>query len=158
MHQPRRRIDIFAALVRFQPDSASYQGDLGRSWNYIGIIRDDERNHDQAIRAFKNAVREQETAVRKTDSADLYRWYLANHLENLGEQYLDLGRPAEGLPYYNDALKIRRELSQANPEKRQYALDLVNALVASGNIERHLGKLIRHGGCSRRRNALLPGL
>ena len=130
-----------AALVRSQPDSASYQGDLGRSWNYLGVIHDDARNHDGAIRAFQNAVRRaSKRPSRKTDSADLYRWYLANHLENLGEQYFDLGRPAEGLPYYNEALKIRRELSQANPEKRQYCPRPRQRLVASGNIERHLGE------------------
>ncbi len=125
--------------MRFEPDSASYHGDLGRSYNYVGVIRDEARNHEPAIRAFRDAIREQQIAIGKTDSADLYRWYLANHLENLGEQYLDTGRPAEGLKHYNDALKIRRDLSASNPEKRQYKLELASALEFLGNIERHLG-------------------
>ena len=64
----------------------------------------------------------------------------ANHLDNLGEQYIDLGRMAEGLPYYERALRINRELSKAHPESRFHAVELVKRLVALGNIRRHAGR------------------
>ena len=89
---------------------------------------------------FQRTVVEQQTAIGKSDSPDLWKPNLANHLENLGEQYLDLGlHPEEGLPFYQQAIEIRRELSRAHPENRQYALDLVKALLALGAIQRHLG-------------------
>ena len=89
--------------------------------------------------AFKNAVAEQRKAIEKTNTADEYRFFLANHLDNLGEQYIDQGHPAEGLPHYQEALRLRRELSRTHPENRRSLVDLVRALVALGNIQRHLG-------------------
>ena len=43
------------------------------------------------------------------------------------------------MPFYQQALEIRRELSRAHPENRQYTLDLVKALLTLGTIQRHLG-------------------
>ena len=46
---------------------------------------------------------------------------------------------AEGLPYYERALRISRDLSKAHPESRFHAVELVKRLVALGNIRRHQG-------------------
>ena len=45
----------------------------------------------------------------------------------------------DGLPHYERALRISRELSGAHPESRDHALELVKRLVALGNIRRHEG-------------------
>ena len=134
-----RAIDIFGELERSQPDSANSYAELGLSWNDKGILYDDARNHDEAIHAFTNAVAEQQTAIRKSATPDFYKTYLWNHLENLGEQYLDLGRPDEGLPFYRQAQEIRAELSRAHPENMKYTLYLVEGLIKLGTIERHVG-------------------
>ena len=109
-------------------------------WNDLGVLHDEARNNALALLAFQHAVFEQQTAVAKTDLADLYKSNLSNHLENEGEQYLDLGlQPAEGLPFYHQAIEIRRDLCRDHPENRQYTLDFVKALMTLGSIERHLG-------------------
>ncbi len=133
-------IAIWAALVTAQPDSAIFHGDLGLSWNIKGIFYDDARNNADAKVAFEKAVAEQRTALAKSSSTDIYKYYLWNHLENLGEQYLDLGHPADGLPFYREAQKLREELSQAHPENRQYTIQLAEGLIKLGTIERRMGE------------------
>ena len=46
----------------------------------------------------------------------------------------------KGLPYYEEGLKIRRELADRNPENRDYALGYARASILLGNVERHAGK------------------
>ena len=136
----RRSVEVFEGLVRAQPDQANYHSELGLSWNFLGHLYDEARNNSDAIRPFNQAIIEQRLAVSKSNDAEEYRKYLCNHLEDLGEQSVDLGRVEEGLPLYEEALKYRRELSAAHPESREYSLELVKALVALGNIQRHDGK------------------
>ena len=90
--------------------------------------------------AFDAAVTEQKVAISKIKPDDNFRWVLCTYLENLGEQYVDLGRPWEGLPRYQEALKIRRELTRDHPENKAYSDTLIKALLALGSIERHLGE------------------
>ncbi len=60
---------------------------------------------------------EQQLAVDKAKEVDEYRGYLANHLDNLGEQFVDLGRVAEGLPLYRRSLQIFRDLKRGSSER-----------------------------------------
>ena len=107
----QRAIDTFTDLVRSHPETALFHCDLGLSWNDLGYFLDEGRNNTEALRAFEHAILEQQTAIAKTDSPDLWKPSLANHFENLGEQYLDLGlHPEEGLPFYQQAIEIRREV------------------------------------------------
>jgi tetratricopeptide (TPR) repeat protein len=109
------------------------------SWNYLGVIHDDARRNVEAIACFERAIKEQEIAIDKTRDADLYKGFLCYHLDNLGEQFIDLGRLSDGMPHYERALRISRELSAADPKNRFHALELVKRLVALGNIRRHEG-------------------
>jgi hypothetical protein len=63
------------------------------------------------------------------------------YLENLGEQYLDLGPPVDGLPPYEQALETRRELQRSHAEEVRYVRQLGVALNNIAGIERRLGKL-----------------
>jgi tetratricopeptide (TPR) repeat protein len=118
---------------------ASFHSDLALCWNDLGCLEDGARNNGIALRHFERAITEQQLAIAKKASDDTYKNHLCNHLDNLGEQYVDLGRPEDGLPHYQEALKIRRELSQTHPENRQYTLALVDSLITLGTIERHIG-------------------
>jgi serine/threonine-protein kinase len=135
----QKSVSLYENLVRSQPGLARVHGELGLSWNYLGIIHDDARKNVEAIACFERAMKEQQIAIDKARDADLYKGYLCNHLDNLGEQYIDLGRLPEGLPYYERALRISRELSAAHPENRFHAVELVKRLVVLGNIRRHEG-------------------
>ena len=116
-----RAIEVFKALVRAQPDHGVYHSELGLSLNYLGCLYDEARKNTEALARFEQAVAEQQLAVDHTKDADSYRLYLANHLTNLGEQYVDLGRVGEGLSIYRRSERIRRDLSAAHPDDRTYA-------------------------------------
>jgi serine/threonine-protein kinase len=135
----QKAIDVFTDLVRAQPDRASYHGELGLSWNLMGILYDEARKNTEAIAPFEHAVAEQQRAVDIAKDADDYRLYLANHLANLGEQYVDLGRVAEALPLLARSLQINRDLSAAHPDVRYYSLEVLKSLIRQGTTERHNG-------------------
>ena len=135
----RRSTDFFRDLVRAQPETARFHNELALSLDGLGRLHDEARNNTEAMRAFESAVREQKAAIAQTKPADELERILSFHLDNLGEQYFDLGQPNKGLPHYEEALKIRRELCQSQPQNQRYADDLVKALFALGTIRRHLG-------------------
>ena len=88
---------------------------------------------------FEQAVAEQQLAVDRAKDVDEYRAYLANHLDNLGEQYMDLGRVAEAMPFHRRALQIFRELNAAISVDPIYRLELLKSLIRLGTIKRHTG-------------------
>ena len=136
----QRSIDVLKALVRAQPDQAGYHSELGLSWNYLGVLYDDARKNTEALAAFEQAVAEQQLAVDKANEVDDYRGYLANHLDNLGEQFVDLGRVAEGLPLYRRSLTdLPRPQRGSSRKTAYYALEVLKSLIRLGTIERHDG-------------------
>ena len=137
----QKAVDVFESLVRQQPEQARFHSELARSWDDLGLRHDEARKNAEAMRAFESAVREQRAAIAISKSADDQKLVLCYYLDNLGEQAVDLGRPEEGLPHYEQALQGRRELSQRHPEDRRYTFELVTALVALGNIHRHVGRI-----------------
>jgi tetratricopeptide (TPR) repeat protein len=135
----QRSLDVLKVLVRAQPDQASYHSELGLSWNYLGVLYDESRKNTEALAAFEQAVAEQHLAVAKAKEADEYRGFLANHLDNLGEANVDLGRVDQGLIFFRRSLQICRDLSAAHPQNRDYALWAVKSLIRLGTIQRHNG-------------------
>jgi eukaryotic-like serine/threonine-protein kinase len=134
----QKSVEIYKRLVHSQPDHAGFHSALALGWNVLGCILDDRRDAD-AFSAFESALKEQEVAIAKGIDAERYRGYLCYHLDNTGLQYVELGRLADGLPFYERSLRISRELSAAHPESRDLSLELVKRLVTLGNIHRHLG-------------------
>ncbi len=110
------------------------------SWNYLGLIHDEARNNAEAIHTFEQAASEQQLAIARAEHPEGYKRTLFYYFDNLGETYFDLGRPADGLPWYERALQIRRELSAARPENRAYAVDFLKSLTTLGSIRRYEGE------------------
>jgi eukaryotic-like serine/threonine-protein kinase len=135
----RKSIEFFRDLVRAQPDTARFHSELAWSWDDLGVLHDEARNNTEAMRAFERAVSEQQTAISQTKPADGLERILCYYIDNMGEQYIDLGRPSEGLLQYERALKIRRELNRTHPGNKEYTIDFVKALIVLGNIQRHVG-------------------
>ena len=135
----QKSVEIYTNLVRSQPDQASYHSELGLSWNCLGVVHDDARRNAEALSAFEHAVKEQEIAIHNSRDSDEYKSYLCYHLDNLGEQFVNLGRVAEALPYYERSLRINRELRASHPKNRVHAVDLVKRLLVLGNLRRHEG-------------------
>jgi eukaryotic-like serine/threonine-protein kinase len=135
----QRSVEVLKALVKAQPDQAGYRSELGLSLNYLGCLYDGARKNSEALVTFEQAVAEQQLAVDKASENDEYRGFLANHLDNLGEQFVDLGHVAPGLALYRRALPFHREQSAAHSEARVFTLELLRALIRLGLTERHDG-------------------
>ena len=91
-------LDILEKLIRSEPEQARYHAALGRTWNAMGYIHDEMRNNAEG----DPRVRRRPSRNKKTPSTGRRmimstKVFLCNHLENLGEQYLDLGSVAGGL-------------------------------------------------------------
>jgi serine/threonine-protein kinase len=132
-------LKIFKELVRLQDDQARFHSDLGKSWGTLGYIYDEKRQNQAAIPAFENAVAEQKRAIHLSEGSDEYRTSLYRDLENLGEQFLDLDQVDRALPFFDEAIKIHSRLREAHPENRTYAIELEQALIRLGIIQRQAG-------------------
>ncbi len=135
----QQAIDIFEKLVQSHPDQARYRSELGRCWNLLGYLHDEMRDNNKAIPAFQRAVAEQERAVAASKDVNEYKTLLSFHLENLGEQFVDLSQVDKGLKHYREALGIRQQLYLMRPGNREYTQGLVEAWFMIGNIQRHAG-------------------
>ncbi len=71
--------------------------------------------------------------------SDLYKSELIEILQNLGEQYADLGTPEAGLTYYRRAVLVRQQLLAARPLDRDRNLTLADQLALLAKVERHAG-------------------
>ncbi|MEV0619341.1 tetratricopeptide repeat protein, partial [Nonomuraea sp. NPDC050404] len=69
---------------------------------------------------------------------DRYRPDLATSLTNLGNRFLELGRPADALPVAEEAVAILRELAMAYPDR--YRPDLATSLTNLGVTFAELGR------------------
>ena len=135
----KKSIEILEKLVKSQPDEAGYRHDLGRSWNIQGYFHDEARDNKAAILDFERAIAEEKRAVAAAREVDLYQDELATQVDNLGEQYVDLGRVNDALPYYRDEIAILRKLVEARPTHHEFAHKLAEALSKLGSIQRHAG-------------------
>jgi serine/threonine-protein kinase len=130
---------IYQDLLQTEPDQAEYHRQLGLTWNFVGFLHDEARDNLKAIEPFQQAIAQQEQAIAKSKGINRDKFYLAFYLENLGEQHVDLGKVAEGLPWYEKAIQVRRELNKDKPDDREYAITFVKTLVNLEAIHRHDG-------------------
>ncbi len=137
----QQSLEVLERVVQSHPDEASYHSELAQSWNTLGYLRDEARDNLKSLPAFRRAVAEQERAVSLSNDVNEYKVLLSIQLDNLGEQYIDLGEVDEGLGYYLKALRIREWLYLAHPGNREYALDFIQAGATVGAIQRHAGRV-----------------
>src|SRR5262249_44868434 len=134
-----KSVEVLERLIQSYPNQASHHAALGRSWNAVGYLRDELRQNAEAIPAFKKALAQEEKAVALSPDDNEYKVFLCTPLENLGEQYADLGQVDQALPYYARLIALREELVAAHPEKRDYLVDLAETLATLGIVQRHSG-------------------
>ena len=119
----RRSIEILEKLVSpSATDQPRYRAELGRALNILGYLHDELRDNVRALPLLERALREEERAVAELPESDLYRTTLILILQNLGEQYADLGRVGEGLPYYRRTVVESRKRWDAHPGDRARTL------------------------------------
>jgi serine/threonine-protein kinase len=135
-----KSLEIFQNLVKAHPNRAKFLSDLGLCWNSLGCLHDEARDNARALTDFEQAVKELERATGMSKETSEYKIYLNTHLQNVGEQYVDMGQPDVGLPYYKRGLEILRDLHQSDPQNAEFSLQYADALTMLGNVERHAGK------------------
>ena len=135
-----KSIDVLEKLVRSQPDQSRFRAELGRSWNILGFLHDEARENDQALPAFEHAVKEADRPWTNRPEVDQYKFNSIYILDNLGEQYVDLGRAADGLPYYRRAIALAAGAARRPSGRPGPALDLAKSLSNLGTILRHAGE------------------
>ena len=140
-----RSIDVLEKLVGSRPEDARFRAALGRSWNTLGFICDEARDNLQALPAFEHAVKAATASMEQAPEVDLYRFNSIYTLDNLAEQFVDLGRPAEGFPMYRQAIALRQVRLDARPGDRDLTLDLVKSLSSLGTTLRHAGESPERG-------------
>ncbi len=123
-----RSIDVLERLVRDWPADSRFRAALGRSWNIKGFLHDEARQNLRALPALERTAREATRAMNEAPEMDLYRSDAINTLSNLAEQFIDLGRPAEGFPVYRRANALRQLRLEAQPGDRAVILDLAEGL------------------------------
>ncbi len=135
----KRSIELLEKLVSAQSEQPRYRHDLGRSWNIQGYLLDEARQNAAAIRAFNRAIAEQSKAVASAPEVDLYKHELCSQLDNLGEQYVHLGRVGDALPHYRREIVILEGILSVRPGNPEHTLKLAEAYTKLGDIERHAG-------------------
>ena len=108
----------------------------------LGYLLDEARENQQAIKAFRQAVTEQQLAIEKSKGVEAYQVLLCNHLENLGEQYLDLGQVADALPDYSKLVQLFGKIADAHSDSRDSVVALVDAISKLGTVQRLAGQAV----------------
>jgi tetratricopeptide (TPR) repeat protein len=137
----QQAIAVFERLVKSDPDPARYHSELARSWSTLGCVLDEMKENRKAEPAFVRAVAEERLAVAASKDVNEYKTVLSDVLENLGEQYVDLGQVENGLKHYSEALDIRTHLHREQPKSKEYTLNLAQWLSHSGRILRQAGRV-----------------
>jgi serine/threonine-protein kinase len=152
-----RSIVVLEKLVAARPESTRFRAALGRSWNILGFIRDEARENLRALPALERAAEQVSRAMSEAPEMDQYRIDAIFTLDNLAEQFVDLGRPAEGIPFYRRAIALRQMRLEARPGDRNLSLDLAKGLSTLGTILRHAGESLQaRQAMTRAREVLAP--
>ncbi len=135
----QKSIEVLERLVKSHRDQPRFRYELGRSWNILGYLHDEERDNTRAIPEFRRAIAEQERAVALSPDAVEYKEELSLELENLGEQFVDQGKVADGLPHYIRAADTRADLIAAHTGDRTLAWKAADSLWKLGTLRRQAG-------------------
>jgi tetratricopeptide (TPR) repeat protein len=148
---------IFKRLIKDEPNNLNHQVELGNVLNHIGVIYYEARQNELALPKFKELLELRRSILEGSNGIDPRKVDLCVSLENLGETYVNQGEVVEGLSLRREALRLRQALADAHPRDRGYAMDLIDAHVATGDIQRLIGD--RQGAAEsydRARNVIAP--
>jgi eukaryotic-like serine/threonine-protein kinase len=100
-----RDADAIVAAQRASVGAAfgERSGEFAGVLNYEGLIAQEARRNDEALERFQRAL----VVGREAWGPSAERTSAVAH--NVGDVLFDLGRPADALPYYRDALRARLE-------------------------------------------------
>ncbi|QEH36015.1 Serine/threonine-protein kinase PknD [Aquisphaera giovannonii] len=127
---------ILEKLRGDDPDEPSYRRQLARVATLEGVIHDEARRNDLALKPFEEALGLQEQIEPGAGDDPELKNEICVSLSNLGETHADMGRPDLAMPHFREALDRRIALLAARPDVPAYAAQLAGLAIAMGDIER----------------------
>jgi len=116
-------IQRYRPLVDRFPDNGDYRKELARAYVNLGNLLS-KVDPVQARATFLEAQRLQEHLVADFPGQPVYREVLARSRHNLGVHYRDLGRWAEAIEVYQQAIPAQEKLAADYPHVASYRADL----------------------------------
>lgn len=121
--QLERALAIGRHLVERHGESIAFQTDLATTHGNLGLLSAQTGDRPQAAAHYREAIRIQESLVRRDPANDAHRRPLAASCNNISELCLP-SRPAEAERWVRRALALQFDLARANPGQRRYQSDL----------------------------------
>jgi serine/threonine-protein kinase len=125
--------DQLQSIIESDPTNAYVQQELGRVYDAIGEMEQEQGHIPQCIEKYEAARSIFQDLVNKDQSNPEYRWYLANTQYHLGPVLHQQGDPAAA-DLLQQCLETRRFLEKNDPKNIQRTIELMLALARTGDI------------------------
>jgi tetratricopeptide (TPR) repeat protein len=135
----RRALQLRKELVAANPRVVRYQIALGGSYNAIARIQTERGRRQDALKTFAD-FRDQMIDVLKGDTANSdARFWLSSAWHNTGLVLAELGRTAEAVAAFRNAIEEKRRALATGPKSKARIRSLGNHHLALAEAQRALG-------------------
>ena len=137
-------VEIVERLVALDPENLDFQSKLGETVNNLGNTYLKRGQPELALKEFREAIGHQRPVYRKAPNMGHNSTYLFNPLINSSRALRDLRRPAEALPFVEEAW----EIGKGRPENLvEVARELaaISGLLANGRTDAERDRIAERG-------------
>jgi tetratricopeptide (TPR) repeat protein len=134
--------ELYERLAQEYSDDPALRGETALAWFRLGDIHRLQDHHEEAERAYNEAIFRQEALVRANPGQPLFRQELAKSHNWLGEVLREPGRPPdEPAKHYQKALELQQGLIQEFPSETSYRVELARSHYNLGLVEKDANQL-----------------
>ncbi|WP_165248378.1 serine/threonine-protein kinase [Paludisphaera soli] len=134
-----RAREAFEGLIRQDPDRPSLHHQLARTWNTLGCVHDDLRDHEAAAGPFRSAIAEHRLAIAGAADTPDYRYHLVLSLANLAEQDADRGDLESALPAAEEAARAALDVLRSDTARPGSFSICVDVATTAGELALQAG-------------------
>jgi len=113
--QYRKALAIRHKLADDFPAVHAYRHDLAHSHNSLGVLLADQNQVDKAAEQYRRALAIQQKLANDFPSMTAYHVGLGGSCYNFGNLLRSGGRPADGVPWYDKAIRTLTRVDQQDP-------------------------------------------
>jgi tetratricopeptide (TPR) repeat protein len=126
------------ALIEVSDHSSTKDArrDLYNSYNNIALVQKNMKQYDAAIISYNDAIKEIQDAIRVAPLDRDLNFDLSSTYKFLGDIYLKQQNTVKATQYYDDSIRLLRELNERLPEDTAVADRLGAFLVVDGEVKR----------------------
>lgn len=133
--------DIFAALVKQQPDNLSDEDDLSVAYDDMGDAQKTQGNLSEALKSYQASLAIREHFAKLGPNASGWQHGLATSDAKIGDVQVALGNLPEALKSFQASLAILQSLVKSQPGNTGWQRDLFAADVKVGSVLETQGNL-----------------